>query len=465
MTVKETIKKLETIKGELKKVIIGRDDIIDSLILGLASNEHILIIGKHGEAKSYSINKLNDMTDLNSFSIQLHRETTLKDIVGMINPKEFQEGKLDLIKTKFWNANILFCDEFLRARSEFLDFLLEVMIERKSTKTVLGEVELPIISVIATTNPLTEEYNTERLDLALKDRFYAIINLNHLIEEDRGEEIKKILTETNDIKLTRVNLNPKELIELKRYAINNVKVESDVIVDLFLKLKEKQFNFSTRTIKLFKHILQVSALLKGKGRVDNEEFLNVGKLMLKNRYVKLNDIEIENIIDEVLIYLEHKETIIELYKINALSDDKNKMELFIEKSIDVIEEHREEFATLPKRLQDKITDVTKKVKRAMLENPERVNEKILQKLDTERFKDVYETFLEGRTIQTRFLTRGQVKEAHKIIKNIKYCVVSEKKTEDYIKYIIRPKIDNLKSFKEIETAEKELLDKKLLSDR
>ena len=461
MTATETIKKLETVKAELKKVVMGRDDIIDTLVLALASNEHILIMGKHGEAKSYSVNKLNQLTNLNSFSIQLHRETTLKDIVGMINPVEYQKGKLDLIRTKFFDANILFCDEFLRARTEFLDFLLEVMIERRTTKTVLGEVKLPIISVIATTNPLTEEYNTERLDLALKDRFYAIINLNHMIEENKNEDIKKILDETNNVELQKVNLTSNELIELKSHALKSVKVENCMIVELFTKLHEKNFNFSTRTIKLFKEIMQVSAFLKGKEKVDDDDFFYISKLMLKNRFDKLTEEMIESITDECLIYVQHKDTIIEIDKTEKIDD----VELFIEKAVDIIDKHKEEFNELPKRLQDRIIDLTKKVKKTMLENVDKINDKILGKLDTERFKDVFETFIEGKTLQTRFLSKGQLKDVHNIVKNIKYCDVAEKTTEDFIKFIITPKIAEPKSFKEIKAIERELHEKQLLVER
>lgn len=470
MTKAQTIEKLNLLKAELKKVVFGRDKIIDSLVLALASNEHILIVGKHGEAKSYSVNKLNQITDLNSYSIQLHRETTLKDIVGLINPSDFQKGKLDLIKTKFWKANVLFCDEFLRARSEFLDFLLEVMVERKTTKTILGETDLPIISVIATTNPLTEEYNTERLDLALKDRFFAIIDLKHMVEDNRADDIKKVLNDGTEETLKKVALTPQELIDIKKEA-RKIKVEDGIIVDLFLKLKEDNFPFSTRTIKLFKHVLQTYTMINGKDKVSNDEFFTVAKLMFANRYENLTDEKIEETVDDCLIFLEHKETIKTIDGLNKMlkdaegeGDDK-KIDVFIEKSVELIHDTKEDYPNYPKRLKDKLTELTKSLKKVMLENPDKINNKVLEKLDTERFKDVFETFIDSKTVETKYMTKGQLKDVHNIVKNIKNCVVEEKKTEDYTKYIISPKVDNKKSFIELASVEKQLSDKNLLADR
>jgi MoxR-like ATPase len=465
MIAENGLKKLELVRAELKKCVFGRDDIIDAVILALAANEHILIEGKHGEAKSYAIHKLNEITALKSFSVQLHRETTLKDIVGMINPVEFQKGKLDIIKTKFWDANILFCDEFLRARSEFLDFLLEVMVERKTTKTVLGEINLPIISVIATTNPLTEEYNTERLDLALKDRFFSILRLNHMIEtEEKQDSILQILSHMANTEIRKVELRPEELIAIPKDA-EKIPMDNSLIINLFLRLKENNFPFSTRTIKLYKKIIQVNTLLHGDKAPKEEDIIHVSKLMLLNRFDKLTEEKLETILDDSLIFMQHKDLIDKLNRIEQMKDNK----LFMEKAIEVMDETREEYNELPKKLQERIESFSKKLRKNILENIDSISPTTLAKLDTEKFKPVFEVFTEKWTIQTRFLSQGQMKQAHNIIKNLKYCEVEEKKTEEFVKYIIRPSMSNpdniSKSLIELKETQKELDDYELISKR
>jgi MoxR-like ATPase len=456
-----TIKKLEQIKAELKKAVTGRDEIIDAVVLALAANEHILIEGKHGEAKSYAINKLNEITGLKSFSIQLHRETTIKDIVGLINPIEFQKGKLDLIKTNFWDANVLFCDEFLRARSEFLDFLLEVMVERRTTKTVLGEVKLPIISVIATTNPLTDEYNTERLDLALKDRFFTIIHLNHMIESPQGSDsIAQILKHMNNGEIERVELKAEELMDIPKFA-SSVKADDNMIINLFIRLQEGGFSFSTRTIKLYKKIVQVDSYLKGKEKAEEEDYAHIAKLMLSNRYDKLTNEKIEGILDDVLMLLAHKDLIDEIAKVELIEDEK----LFIEKAIEIIDKTKEEYNEYPAKMQEKIKMLGDKVKHIALTNLDSIDHKLLAKLDTERFKAVYEMFVENWTIQTRYLEKGKLKAVHNIIKGIKHCQVEEKDNESFTKYIIKPDITKPESIAEIKAVKAMLSDNDLLVSR
>ncbi|HHE65771.1 MAG TPA: MoxR family ATPase, partial [Bacteroidetes bacterium] len=230
---KTTIKKLEQLKKELKKVVKGRDKLIDALVLGIASNQHVLLIGKHGEAKSYLVENLAKATGLNYFASQIHQETIVKDIVGLLNPVKYREGEIDILKTKFWNSEILFFDEFLRGRSEFLDFLLEVMVERKTSKTLLGETKLPVISVIATSNPLTEEYNTERMDLALKDRFFAIISIDHLIADEANANTIHDILLNNATEVENVGLTRDELISFSEEA-KKVDIDIDAVIEIFV---------------------------------------------------------------------------------------------------------------------------------------------------------------------------------------------------------------------------------------
>ena len=254
----KTINKLKELEKQLNGLIIGRENVSKALVLALASNSHMLILGKHGEAKSYIVDKLCKITKLNYYYKQFHNETQLKDVVGVLNPIEFQKGKLDLLKTKFWDSNILFIDEFLRGRSECLDFLMEVLVERKCSKTILGEVNLPIVSCICTSNPLTDEYNTERMDLALKDRFSFIIYLKHLIE-DKPELLKEVI-KTNNGHLTDIKFDYDELIELRKEAVEKVNVDADFISELFQKLRDYGFLFSSRFIKNYAQIVKVVLL-------------------------------------------------------------------------------------------------------------------------------------------------------------------------------------------------------------
>lgn len=457
---KETIQKIKQIEGELNTHVIGREEAVKTLLLALSSQEHILILGKHGEAKSLMADLVTKTTKLKSYSKQLHNETTLKEILGMLNPIEYQKGKLDLIKTDFWDCNIAYFDEFLRGRSEFLDFLLEIMIERRCSKSVLGNVDLPLLSVIAVSNPLTEEYNTERLDLALKDRFSFILNFNHLIE-DKPEDIQKVL-ELKDNDLKAVPISVSELKDIRGKALDSVKVDNKFIFELFSKLKADGFVFSTRFIRKYSEICRVHAFINQRAECKEEDYLFVSSVMLRNRFEALTLAKIDDVLDETLVLVGYKELIDKINELNTIDTPK----VFIEKSIEIIETTKEEYPEYPEKLKKAIDILRDRLKEALLNNIDSITPTIVKKLDTEEFKKIIKTFIDSNTVQTKFLKEKceQLDKAEKIIKSTcKNCDVLEEKSDNYKKIIIKPKIEETKSFKEIEKIKTILEDEEFLS--
>lgn len=284
---KSVVKSAKDLEIFLNSRIYGRKEMVKSVILSLLNKENVLIQGKHGEGKSFITHLIADHTNLNCFYKQIHNQTTLQDILGVIDPIKFKNGMLDLIKTRFWTANFMFYDECLR-NSDLLDFLLEVMVEHKCSKTILGEVNLnDLISVIATTNPTTEEYHTEKLDLAMLDRFGYIVNLNHLIEEDM-ESFKKVVRDINENQnndVTKVEFDietMKGMIE----AIRQIPIPNEIygLMDNFaLNCYEAKIDYSTRMAQKLKKTLQTLAMYSGKESPDIEDFKSSVEMIFKNR--------------------------------------------------------------------------------------------------------------------------------------------------------------------------------------
>ena len=461
MTVKQTVDKLTKLKQELKKVIIGRDDIIDSMILSLASNQHILLIGRHGEAKSYLVNQLGKATGLKCYSSQVHQETIVKDIVGLLNPVAYNKGEIDIIKTPFWNSELLYFDEILRGRSEFLDFLLEVMVERKTSKTLLGDTPLPVLSVIATTNPLTEDYNTERLDLALKDRFFAIINLDHLIEKETNMKFIKQVLENDNHEVESVNLTRNELINFSKEA-KNVKIDSDIIIDIFANAQKEGFSYSTRFIKMFKEVCQTYALLEGRTNVVNEDYFVVGMLMMNNRFDNFKLEKIENCIDESLLKSAYSDTLVTIREINEIKD-KGSDTVFLEKAVEVLDETKDKYPDMPKRMKEKIDELVNDVEEKVRLNMQNVTPRMMMKLDTERFKHIISQYIKHKTLETRYMDTKMYAKAKPIVRGTKYCTIDKSRKMKYLKIKFIPKIDEPESFEELETIRDMLERERLLS--
>ncbi len=455
--VKKTIEKMKKLSVALKRVVYGRDSLVNALVLSIACNQHILIIGAHGEAKTLIAKKLCEFTGLKGFITQLHQEMELKSIVGMIDPIAYGKGEYGLIKTGFWDANILFFDEFLRGRSEFNDFLLEVMQERVCSKTILGEVKLPLVSVICTSNPLTEDYNTEQMDVALKDRFLIILDIDHLVRTS-PLQIKRILDKHDENKLfNRVGkLTPEELFVIPRYARAHVKVNTAIIRDLFDELQKNDFVFSTRFIKRFKETLQVFCLLNGQGEARPKDYYDVAYIMLNNRLDGLTASKIKDAVSEALACIEYEDFNKELDRLRRKSGYKYVIEF-----IELAEKNKNIIGSLPDKLDRKWANAKKMFKVEFNISTKEVARDyvLLKKMQTEAFRECLERLAELRLVKTAYLNEAKTKRFQEILKKIDpknefFHVDTTKQSHDQkvtYQFWVLPKIDVPESFEKIKT--------------
>jgi MoxR-like ATPase len=198
---------IQQIREEIKKIIIGQEKLIDSLILALITNSHLLIEGVPGIAKTTSVNTLAKTIDLDFKRVQFTPDLLPSDITGIeiFNPKtnEFETKKGPVF------TNLLLADEINRAPAKVQSALLEVMQERQVT---IGnnsyKIEEPFL-VIATQNPIEEE-GTYPLPAAALDRFLMkiIVGYNNFEEEieiikrlDLKKEINKVASKVDILKL------------------------------------------------------------------------------------------------------------------------------------------------------------------------------------------------------------------------------------------------------------------------
>jgi len=304
---KSILKSAKDLETFLNSKIYGRQKLTKAITLSLLNRENVLIQGKHGEAKSFLTHLISKHTNLNTYYKQIHNQTTLQDILGVINPIKFKNGELDLIKTKFWTANLMFFDECLR-NSDLLDFLLEVMVEHKCSKTILGEIDLDeLVSVIATTNPTTEEYHTEKMDMAMFDRFGFIVNVNHLIEDDI-DSFKKVIRETNENSNednTKVDFDIEDLKKVGE-SIKKIQIPNEIytLVDNFaINCFEQKVDFSTRLGQKVKKTIQTLAFYNEREAPNMEDFKETIQLIFESRLPK----DIYNKLTEKLFNVEEFE--------------------------------------------------------------------------------------------------------------------------------------------------------------
>ena len=176
--------KIELIKDEIAKVVVGQDEMINGLLIGLFCEGHILVEGVPGLAKTTTIKALSSALKLDSKRVQFTPDLLPSDIIGaeIFDPKnsEFKIKKGPIF------TQLLLADEINRSPSKVQSALLEAMQERQVT---IGSesFELPTpFMVMATQNPLDQE-GVYRLPEAQLDRFMMKLKIEHNSETDELE--------------------------------------------------------------------------------------------------------------------------------------------------------------------------------------------------------------------------------------------------------------------------------------
>jgi len=181
--------KIEAIKNEVKKIIVGQEELIDSLLIGLISDGHILIEGVPGLAKTTAINAISKALGIDFKRIQFTPDLLPSDVTGteIYNPKD---GEFSIKKGPIF-TNLLLADEINRAPAKVQSALLEVMQERQVT---IGdssfEAPNPFL-VMATENPVEQE-GTYRLPEAQLDRFMLKVLVGYNTIEEEQEIVNRV---------------------------------------------------------------------------------------------------------------------------------------------------------------------------------------------------------------------------------------------------------------------------------
>ena len=282
------------IKREVQKVIVGHEELIDALLIGLISNGHILVEGVPGLAKTTAINSLAQGLGLDFKRIQFTPDLLPSDITGT----EIYDQKNAEFRVRKGPAftNLLLADEINRAPAKVQAALLEVMQERQIT---IGEetykLDDPFL-VLATQNPVEQE-GAYKLPEAQLDRFMLNVIVDYNSIEEEFEIVKRVASDTFDV-INQV-VNPEQLIALKE-AAKEVNVD-DAVLKYILNIvfatrnpeefgipeigKYIEYGASPRaSINIYKAVKAV-AVLRGKDFVTPMDVAEVVGNVLRHRII------------------------------------------------------------------------------------------------------------------------------------------------------------------------------------
>ncbi len=293
---------LKRIRDEIEKVIVGQNYLIDRLLIGLLCNNHILIEGVPGLAKTLSVTTLARTIQASFQRIQFTPDLLPADIIGTLiyNPRtgEFTTKKGPIF------ANIILADEINRAPAKVQSALLEAMQERQVT---IGDethkLDEPFM-VLATQNPIEQE-GTYPLPEAQVDRFMLKLKVTYPSKDEEKEILKRMASSTPQVDVDPV-IEPSDILKLRELADEiymDEKIE-DYIVNIVHATREPsvygldiahliQYGASPRATIFLTMAAKAHALINGRAYVTPQDVKSIGMDVLRHRVIISYEAEAE----------------------------------------------------------------------------------------------------------------------------------------------------------------------------
>jgi MoxR-like ATPase len=206
---------LERAIFEVKRIIVGQDQLVERMLVGLLSKGHVLLEGVPGVAKTLAVETFAKVVGGTFARIQFTPDLVPTDIIGT---RIYRQGKEEF-DTELGPvvANFLLADEINRAPAKVQSALLEVMQERQVS---IGGKRFPLPNpflVMATQNPIEHE-GVYPLPEAQRDRFLFKVNVSYPSPEEEREIIYRMGVKPPEPKQI---LETGDLLRLQEVASNN----------------------------------------------------------------------------------------------------------------------------------------------------------------------------------------------------------------------------------------------------
>lgn len=301
----ELQQKVNAVKEEIGKVIVGQHKMIDRLIVSILSNGHVLLEGVPGVAKTITAKLLSKTLSLNFSRIQFTPDLMPSDILGT-SVFDLSKSAFNFKKGPIF-SNFVLIDEINRAPAKTQAALFEVMEERQITiEGVTHEMEAPFL-VIATQNPIEQE-GTYRLPEAQLDRFLFKISIdypkldeeiailqreNALQNREKLENVKQVLSQADILKYQGV---------VKQIVIEPQLIE--YIARIVTNTRENAFLYLGASPRASIAILNAAkgyAALRGRDFVTPDDVKESAIPVLQHRVVVAPEREMEGLTSEQII--------------------------------------------------------------------------------------------------------------------------------------------------------------------
>ncbi|HPC36623.1 MAG TPA: MoxR family ATPase [Candidatus Marinimicrobia bacterium] len=302
---------ISKIKNEMAKVIVGQEQMIERMLIGLLCNGHILFEGVPGLAKSLAVSTLAKIIQVNFRRIQFTPDLLPADLVGTMIYNQ-KTGTFETKRGPIF-SNIILADEINRSPAKVQSALLEAMQERQVT---IGETSHPLddpFMVLATQNPIEQE-GTYPLPEAQVDRFMLKVIVNYPQKDEELDIVKRM---ARNAPIPAVNpVITAEDIRRARQTVDEIYIDEKIhkyIVDLVFATRDPkavnladiadliQYGASPRASIFLAMAGKAQAFIEGRGYVTPEDIRSVIWDVMRHRIILTFEAEAEEVTVEEII--------------------------------------------------------------------------------------------------------------------------------------------------------------------
>ncbi len=301
---------IQDLRKEMARVVVGQEDLINALLVGMIANGHVLVEGVPGLAKTLTVKTLAQCVSAGFQRIQFTPDLLPADITGTLifNPKE---STFSVRKGPIF-SNIILADEINRAPAKVQSALLEGMQERQVTISD-STFKLPdLFMVLATQNPIEQE-GTYPLPEAQVDRFMLKVDITYPSKQEEGKVLELMARQTMPqagkvVTMDQV-LKARQTADLI-YVDDKIK---NYVLDLVIATREPEkhglekikpwirYGASPRATIFMIQAAKAYAFINGRGYVTPEDIKAVGVDVMRHRILLTYEAEAENIGSEDII--------------------------------------------------------------------------------------------------------------------------------------------------------------------
>jgi len=298
--------KIKEIKQEIAKAVIGQEDMVNGLLIGLFCRGHILVEGVPGLAKTTTIKALSSALDLEFKRIQFTPDLLPSDILGaqIYDP---QNNTFKIKKGAIF-TQLLLADEINRSPSKVQSALLEAMQERQVT---IGEESFALprpFMVMATQNPLEQE-GVYRLPEAQLDRFMMKLLITHNSADEELKIMRQIANRETQTINSIISIDEIDIISKEIEQIHIDQEVEEYIVSLVRATREPNgdivYGASPRAIIDLYKASKAHAYIEGKDFVTPVDIITMAYPILRHRVglsyeAKAKGIEADDILKSIV---------------------------------------------------------------------------------------------------------------------------------------------------------------------